>query len=137
MATAHIATVLALALTGFLPSSCTKTSAAKKTGAPVVAAASSTNSVPSVPANNKDIGVLNLTNHYETTIDLGAGKSCRITPRMLGRKDLQLTLTLETKQADGQMAGLNVTQVTTRPGKTFDVKIGDVKITLTPNFVDQ
>lgn len=80
--------------------------------------------------------MLNLTNHFETTIDLGAGKSCRITPQMLDRNDLQLTLTLETKQADGQTAGLNVTQVIAHPGKTFDVSIGETELTLTPNLVE-
>lgn len=139
MATAHIATILALTLTGFLPSSCTKSSATKKPGAPVVAAVASsgtTNSDSTALSKNKDLGVLNLTNHFETTIDLGAGKSCRITPQMLDRNDLQLTVTLETKQADGQTAGLNVTQVIAHPGKTFDVSIGETELTLTPNLVE-
>jgi hypothetical protein len=68
---------------------------------------------------NKDLGVLDLTNHCETTVELGGGKSCRIVPELLGSKDLQLTFTLETKQADGLTEELNVTQVMTRSGKLW------------------
>ena len=138
MATGHIAAILALTLTGLLPSSCTKTSTSQKTSPPVIAAAiaSTADPSPAIHSKNKDLGVLDLTNHCETTVELGGGKSCRIVPELLGGKDLQLTFTLETKQADGLTEGLNVTQVMTRSGKTLDVSIGDTQFTLTPNFVE-
>ena len=121
--------ILALSLMGFLPASCSKSSTAKSTG--TTASVAATNAVS---PNEKNLGVLKLTDHHETTIDLGLGRSCRITPALLDRKDLQLTMALETKTANGGMAGLNVLQVVTTPDKPLDISIGALKITMTPSL---
>ncbi len=137
MGVSHIAVIAAISLSGLLPSSCTKTFSAKeaKKHAP------STNTVtanpsPAVftPSNTKDLGELELTNRYETCVNLGAGRSCTITPKLLDRDSLQLTMTLQSRKPDGKTAGFIVTQVTTRPGKPFEVAIGDMDITLTPEI---
>jgi hypothetical protein len=125
-------TAVLVALTGLLPSSCTtaKKTAAQNQHAPVVADVSAV-------STNRNLGELNLTNYYEANIELGAGKCCRITPKVIDRGNLQLTMALESKKIDGQIAGLSVTQVITRPGKPFEVAVGDMNFTLTPNIVSE
>ena len=134
MGLSHITVIAAISLSGLFPSSCVKTLLAKAANfhgtnpTPVA-----TNAVPTITlANTRDLGELVLTNHYETCINLGEGRSCTITPEQLGRDNVQLTLTLQSKQADGGVAGLVVTRVTTRPGQPFEVAIGDMNITITP-----
>lgn len=78
-----------------------------------------------------------MTNRYETCIELGAGTSCTITPRLLDRNSLQLTMALQSRKADGKTAGFIVTQVVTRPGQPFEVAVGDMDITLTPEIVQE
>jgi hypothetical protein len=124
MGITHFATVMVAFSMGWLPLSCSKTS-------PPQAHASSTNQVAAKPANQKNLGELALTNHVETCVNLGAGKSCTITPTLLDHKNLQLVMALESK-SDGKTAGLCVVQVVTQPGESFDVTVGDLKITLTP-----
>ena len=120
-----------MTLSGLLPSSCTKakSTTAHKAAATVVATASGV-------STNRNLGELVLTNYYEAEVQLGAGKSCRITPKVIDRKNLQLTMALESKRIDGQMAGLSVTQVITRPGEPFEVAVGDMNFTLTPKLAE-
>lgn len=123
-----IFTAVLVALTGLLPSSCTKAkSPSAQKQAPSVSIVTSSENY-----TNKDLGALELTNHYETCIDLGAGKSCTITPDQIGRSNLQLTMSLESKNADGKTKDLSVVQVTARTGKPFEVAVGDMNLTLTP-----
>lgn len=128
MGISHIAAVVAAISLGWLPQSCTKSTTAKS--APSAGTASAT------PANTKNLGQVTLTNHYETRIDIGAGQSCLITPRLVDGRNLQLTLALESKQADGKIGGLSVAQTSARSGQRCDIKIGDLAVTMTPNFVD-
>lgn len=78
-----------------------------------------------------------MTNRYETCIELDVGRSCTITPKVLDRDNLQLTLALQSKKADGKTAHLIVTQVLTRPGKPLEVAVGDMDITLTPEIAQE
>jgi hypothetical protein len=140
-------TAMLAILTGLLPSSCTKAknSSAQKPHTPVVA--QSSNQIPkttnSPAANivasaqsltNRDLGELSLTNHYETCLDLGAGKSCTFKPTLLDHSNLQLTMTVETKNVAGQTKGLSVVQFVTKSGKPFEVAVGDMNLTLTPKL---
>jgi hypothetical protein len=50
-----------------------------------------------VQSKVRDLGVLQMTNHFETCVALGANQDCRIVPNLVGRSDLRLTLTLESK----------------------------------------
>lgn len=140
MGLSHIAVIAAISLSGLLPSSCSKTStsttAKKHAPSPNPVVANPTPAV-SAPTNAKDLGELELTNRYQTCVNLGAGRSCTITPKLLTRDSVQLTMALQSKQADGKMAGLIITQVTTRPGKPFEVAIGDMDITITPEIVQE
>jgi hypothetical protein len=128
MNVAHIATAIAVFVTGLLPSSCTKISNTTK-AAPVANAVA-------VESKDKDLGELSLTNHYETYVQLGTGKSCRIVPSMIDGKNIRLTMTVESKKANGKTEGLNVIQVITRAGKPFEIAVGDMNLTLTPKLAE-
>jgi hypothetical protein len=126
-------TALMVLLTGLLPSSCT--SAKKSTAqqhAPIVTIATSFESF-----TNKNLGELELTNHYETCVNLGAGKTCTITPTLLGRSNLQLTMALESKNASGKVKDLSIVQVVTKTGIPFEVAVGDMNLTLTPKLAEE
>ncbi len=114
-----------VALLGLLPSSCT---AAKKTSAQ----GSPAGEIVSVSATNKNLGELSLTNHFETCVNLGAGKSCTIKPTLLGRSNLQLIMSLQSKNSGGKTTDLSVVQVVTKTGKPFEVAVGNMNLTLTP-----
>jgi hypothetical protein len=126
-------TALIVILTGLLPSSCTKAkNPTAQQHAPIVTIATSSESF-----TNKNLGELELTNHYETCVNLGAGKSCTIRPTLLGRSNLQLTMALESKNASGKVKDLSIVQVVTKTGMPFEVAVGDMNLTLTPKLADE
>ena len=120
-------TTAMVAWLGLMPSSCSKskTPAAQKPANVEVVATSLT---------NKNLGELSLTNHYETCVRLGEGKSCTIRPTLLSRDNLKITLALESKSASGKPRDLSVVQVVTRSGKPFEVAVGDMNLTMTPRL---
>jgi hypothetical protein len=124
-----IFTALMAILTGLLPSSCTKTKNPTAQHTPIVTIATSSESF-----TNKNLGELELTNHYETCVNLGAGKSCTIRPTLLDRNNLQLTMALESKNTNGKTSGLSVVQIVTKTGQSFEVAVGDMNLTLTPKL---
>lgn len=130
MGLSHITVIAAISLSGLLPSSCTKTPA-KPQHAQVVG----TNSVVA-QSNAKNLGVIQLTNHYETEIDLGQGNSCIITPRLIDHSELQLTLSFGTKNADGKPTGLSVTRVTAQSDKPFEITVNDMNMSFTPRLLE-
>jgi|GEM_PF-631431 hypothetical protein len=142
-----IFTAVLAVLTGLLPSSCTKSkNPTARQHAPAVAqqqaavssiATSSKSSEPSGSPNNKNLGELDLTNHYETCVNLGAGKSCTIRPNLIGHSNLQLTMSVESKNANGDTKDLSVVQVVTKAGKPFEIAVGDMNLTLTPKLSDE
>ena len=95
--------------------------------------------VPPAPVSSRtrDLGMLQLTNHCETTIQLGAGKSCTITPHLINPQHLQLTMVLESKMPDGKTRGLDVMKVITRPDEQFEVDFGSLNLTLTPRMAQE
>jgi hypothetical protein len=126
-------TALIVVLTGLLPSSCTKAkSPTAQKHAPVVNVATSSESL-----TNKNLGELELTNHYETCVNLGTGKSCTIKPILLDRSNLQLTMELESKNASGRIMDMSVVQIVTKTGKPFEIAVGDMNLTLTPKLSDE
>lgn len=144
MGVSQVTVIAAISLSGLLSFGCSKRPAPTtvKTHTPRPATVA-TNSSPPRPAmtargsNVKDLGALDLTNRFETFIDLGGGRSCTITPRLIDKNNLQLTLVLQSKSADGKTDGIVVTQVSTHPGQPFEAAVGDMDITLTPNIGQQ
>ena len=108
---------------------------------------SDTNAVPGgtnaaeIPATansrTRDLGVLQFTNHCETQIQLDAGKSCTITPVLIDRQHVQLTMVLETKMADGKTQGLKITKVVAKIDQQFEVNFGGLDLTLTPQMAPE
>jgi hypothetical protein len=122
----HIATIAAISLTSLLPASCRKTAVKTSTSASVAAANTTTNTA-------HELGELTLTNHLETCVHLGSGKSCFFTPRMIDRHSFQLTLALESKSESGRTRDLNVTEVVAKTDKPFELAIGDFQLSFTPH----
>ena len=85
-----------------------------------------------MPSKTKELGVIQLTNHYETEIYLGKGESCTITPQLLDRHNLQLTLSFGSKNAAGRPTGLCITRVTAQQEHPFDITVNDTALTFTP-----
>jgi hypothetical protein len=125
MGITNFATVMVAFSMSWLPLSCSKTASPQSHAA-------STNQAAAKPSNLKNLGELALTNHIETCVNLGAGKSCTITPTLLDHKNLQLVMALESKKTDGKTEGLSVVQVVAHSGQSFDIAVGNLDITLTP-----
>jgi len=84
------------------------------------------------PLDKKDLGVLPLSNHVSTTINLGKNRECTITPTLLKSGNLQIILAMEITGADGRPQGMNVARVLAHPGEPFSVSIGDMDLAFTP-----
>jgi len=122
-------TAVMVTLTGLLPSSCTK---AKTPAAQSVTPAATLAAAASGSSTNKDLGTLEMTNHYETSVNLGGGRSCTIRPNRLDRSSLQLTFSLESKDTDGKVKDFSVVQVVGKKGKPIEVAVGSMNLTLIP-----
>ena len=133
MGISQIVAGISVFLTGLLPMSCHK--AAPQTKAAPVAAtvtATATNRVSN--SSLHDLGVLSLTNHYETRVQLGGGKNCTLMPRMVDSRNVELTVSLESRSAAGKTIDLTVAEVTTKPGKPTAIALGDDQLAFTPEL---
>jgi hypothetical protein len=90
-----------------------------------------------IKLSNCDLGAVSLTNHYETCVSIGPGKDCRLTPNLIDKDNVQLTLAVESKNAKGKIHDLSITQVVRPLGKSFDVAVGDFSFSLTPNMTSE
>jgi hypothetical protein len=99
------------------------------------APASAASSAAAAQSKTKDLGVVPMTNHYETCLSFGKGRDCRIIPKVLDHDNLQLTLTLESKGPDGKVTGLSIVQVVGSSRKPFDISVGGTDFTFTPQIV--
>jgi hypothetical protein len=118
---------MALSLTGLFGCTKTVTTASAAKSGPGAAVA---------PSKIKDLGVLELTNHFETNVAFGPHRNCRIVPKMIDRHDVLLTLTVESKSADGKIAGLSIVQVSGKTEQPFEIAIGDTDFSFTPEIAD-
>ena len=115
-------------LTGLLPASCHK-SAPQQKSAPPAMVATGTNTVN--PAN-RNLGEIALTNHNETCLQLASGESFTLTPKLLDRNNVQITLAVESKNDYGETHNFAVTQVIAQSGKPLEVAVGDLNFFFTP-----
>ncbi len=100
------------------------------------AAPAVTNASPApVHSRGKDLGVIQFTNRCELQLQVGDGKSCTFKPLLLDPQRLQLTMTLESKMADGKTRGLKIMTVVAKPNQAFEVDFGSLVFTLTPQLV--
>ena len=138
----QIITLSVLVLTGLCALSCSKQSPVAppvETNAPPMVTNAPVPEVPAapVPSRTTDLGVLQLTNRCETRIQLAGGKSCAITPVLIDRKNVQLTMVLESKTTDGKIQGLNITKVVAKTDQQFEVDFGGLNLTLTPQMAQE
>ena len=131
MGLSHLTVVAAISLSGLIPWSCSKTPATPQT-----ALVTKTNATTASVSKIKDLGVIQLTNRYETEINLGQGKSCTIKPQLLDRHNLQLTLSFGSRSPDGRPTGLCVARVIAQPNQPFDITVNDEDLTFTPKLAE-
>jgi len=108
---------------------------------PVAAAAKANNGVTTTNANGVMVkgpiysfGEVTLTNHYETCVKIGEGKNCLLVPKMLGNHTLELTLSVESRTAEGRTRDLSVKQISAKAGKPVEVALGGVQLSFTPKL---
>jgi hypothetical protein len=138
---ANIVTSITAAVMAVVPASCSKTTvksgAAAKTGGSSSAFAAPVPDAANSDSKSWDLGELSLTNNYELEVTVAHGKTCLIVPKILDRRTVQLTMSLETKNASGRVEDFSVKQITGNIGKPFDVAVGDMDLTLTPQIVEE
>ena len=88
-----------------------------------------------ISAKPGELGEVVLTNHFETVVRVGNGKSCTLVPRQMGSRNVELTLSLESRNAAGKTAELSVMQVSATPGKLMEVALGGMQLSFTPKLV--
>lgn len=128
-----------VSLTTLLPASCHKTSPgqnARNNPATITTPATANAVAPTNEPTSHNLGEVTLTNHYETCVHLGDGKNCTLTPRMLDRHNVQITVAFESKNATGKTRDLSVTQVVAREGKPLEVAVGSFSFSFTPHIRD-
>jgi hypothetical protein len=130
MGLSHITVIVATILGGLLSSGCSKTPPSPQRTQTIVKNAAAR------PSTIKNLGVIQLTNRFETQIDLGKGTSCTITPQMSDHHTLLLTLAFGSKNAEGVPTGLCVTQVTAKSNQPFDITVNDMDLAFTPRLVE-
>jgi hypothetical protein len=81
------------------------------------------------------LGELMLTNHCETSVQLGDGKNCTLLARGDGR-GMHLTVSLKSCTSDGQTRDLSVTQVSAKSGKPVEIALGDYDLAFTPKIAN-
>ena len=96
-----------------------------------------TTNAAGIKLSNCDLGMVTLTNHYETCVLLGPGRDCLLTPNVIDGKNVQLTVTVESKKPNGKIHDLSVTQVVAKLGASFEVAVGDFNFSLTPNMTSE
>lgn len=140
MGLSHITVIAAISLSGLVPSSCSKQPAQSAQNSKPANKVVVTNSVATNGAAASsgilDLGVIQLTNHYETQIDLGKGRTCAIVPRFVDRRTVQLTLSFGTWDANGKPTGFSVMRTTVQPDKPFTMTVNNEDMTFTPKVAD-
>ena len=103
MGVSQIIIIATVVLTGLSVSGCKRNPVPLPTvetnTVPVATNVLGASAVPVAPVSSRtrDLGVVQLTNHFETRIQLGGGKSCTITPHLIKPQHLQLTMVLNPK----------------------------------------
>lgn len=85
-------------------------------------------------ANHCALGDVSLTNHFETVVMLDKSRSCTLVPHMADIRNVQLTLSLESRAA-GKTKAISITRVSVKPDKLMEVALGETHISFTPKLV--
>lgn len=131
MGISQAATAVMVFLSGLLPASCHKTTASTPSK-PATTVATNTVAARSVVRN---LGELSLTNHCDTYLEFSNGEICTLTPKILDRNNVRITLALESKNDYGETQNFHVRQVIIKPDKPLEVAVGGLNLTFTPHVV--
>ncbi len=134
MGISQITSSVLVFLTGLLPASCHKTSDQAKPGTPTVAATANTNATKQITG---EIGQIILTNRSETSVIFANGASCTLTPKVIDRQNIQITLALENRKEDGETKDYSVAQVIAQEGRPVMAVVGDMNISFTPTIAEK
>ena len=139
MGIAQTTSAVIIFLTGLLPASCHKGVPQQQSGAGTVSLAltNAAGQPAALPAADRILGDVTLTNHNETCLRLATGETCTLTPRMLDQRNVQLTLAVESKNDYGETHNFAVTQIVTESGKTLQVAVGDLDLIFTPRVTEE
>jgi hypothetical protein len=129
MCVKYLSAIVLMLTTGIFLTACQRQPGEESVHAATVN--NSTNAATS-SLHKKDLGVLALSDHVSTTVSLGNNTQCTLTPTMLRGGDLQIILAMETMGINGKLQSVNVARVVARPGRPFNVSIGDMDLTFTP-----
>lgn len=132
MGISQVASAALVFLTGLLPASCHKEAAQHKPATPAVAANRSTNAVDLTKTFDRNIGEIALTNLDDTYVQFSTGESFTLTPRILDKNNVRITLAVECRDSYGDTHDFAVTQVIAQPGKPLDVAVGSYNLSFTP-----
>lgn len=128
----QITSAVMVFLTGLLPASCHKADAKKSPPSAIVANATNSNVRPI----NGAIGEITLTNHTGTCVEFANGASCILTPKILDRNNVRITLSLEFKDDYGDTTDISVTEIVAKQGKPAEVALGKMNLNFTPVIVE-
>jgi hypothetical protein len=130
----NLVAIAAIISVGLLLTACQKKPAAETLHAAEV----SHSAAPVKSAlNQKNLGVLPLSDHISTTVTVGTNKECTITPTLLKSGNLQIILAMTTTGNNGRPQSMNVARVLAKPGEPFNVSIGDMNLAFTPQLTMQ
>jgi hypothetical protein len=127
----QITSAVMVFLTGLLPASCHKADAKKSPPSAIVANATNSN----VRLISGNIGQITLTNHADTCVEFANGASCILTPKIVDRNSVRITLALEFKDDYGETKDISVTEVVATQGKPTEVALGKMNLNFTPVIV--
>jgi hypothetical protein len=154
MGISQAASAVMVFLAGLLPASCHKT--ATPTSTPPPAATTNTAGVkilnrnlastppPAATTNtagvkilNRNLGELSLTNHNDLFVQFDNGEICTLTPKLLAKGNVCITVSLETRNDLGETHDINVKQITTKAGTPVEVAVGDLTLSFTPKVAKE
>jgi hypothetical protein len=86
----------------------------------------------SLPANTKDLGVVEFREGTPQHFTLGDGKGCTVTGKQ-NSGDIEVDFVIEATNAeDGTVSVLSRPRISTSPGRQCVISVGDVSIGFTP-----
>lgn len=133
MEISQVTSAVMVFLTGLLPASCHKADAKKSPPPAITANATNANYRP-ITGN---IGQISLTNHEETCVEFANGMRCTLTPKVLDRNNIRITVALESRNDYGDTKHFDLKDIVVQPGKPAEVAVGEMSLTFTPTIVEK
>ena len=116
---AHRTTCFVIALTGLLLVGCSK---------------HSTNDPNPPSPKTSTLGTVDLTNQSPVRYDLGGGKACTITAKLVDDGIHDVSVAIEATDASGNSKVLGTPRARPLPGQPVTVGVGDITVSFTPRF---